>query len=426
MENERSTNSSGADWREMILDLNFVPEWARRPADEVRYAVESEKPDTPSRASGRKPSDRRVRRAPAGAASPSRPGPPRGRPREPLPRMRVRFLPERGPLAQVIHKIRLSRRFYPLVDIAELFLAQPDSCYVHLDIDPAADRSFVQCRICGMVDFREEEILSHLATRHLDRVFRIEEEETEPPSGKFTCVARCTLGGEWIGPPNHNTYQERLREIHHTKYASMPFAEFTQHVETRHDEEAIEAWKKTCTRRRVYILENAEDGTDRRMTYTAARAHFLTSEASRFVRETRTAVLPSRVARRLENLSLMHFLSRAWQRENAHPHTLLVALRGAFKAQNLFVFKTGRDMVFVGSVKPSPLDPGHVVDSIREVLLYLQDHPGSTRAQLLEHLRPGQSAEAPEVRDVLTSLSWLVEKGHIIEFYNGTLAIPMT
>ena len=275
-----------------------------------------------------------------------------------------------------------------------------------------------------MVACRQDDIFQHLSDQHLEESFRVEEQDVPPPSGNFTCVARCTLDGEWIGPPNHNTYQEKLREIHQSKYSDMPFADYEQHVEMVRDPEAIEAWKASCTRKRVFYPKAGKD-TENALTFNAARALFRTTLAPNLIRKTRTPVLPSRIARRTEDAALMHLLTRAWQRENRYPSSLLFALRGAFKHQHLFIFKTGRDMIFVGSTKPSPLDPDHVVDSIREVLLYLQEHPGCTRAELMKHLRPEATEDSPEARDVLTSLSWLIEKGHIIEFFNGTLAVPV-
>jgi hypothetical protein len=82
-------------------------------------------------------------------------------------------------------------------------------------------------------------------------------------------------------------------------------------------------------------------------------------------------------------------------------------------------------MTFVTAVRPVPLNMGHVVASLREVLTHLSDHPGCTRAELVEGLRPGTPVDSDAGRSVLSPLSWLVEKGHIIEFFNGCLSVPL-
>ena len=44
---------------------------------------------------------------------------------------------------------------------------------------------------------------------------------------------------------------------------------------------------------------------------------------------------------------------------------------------------------------------------------------------MLKDLRPEASEGSPEPQDVLSHLSWLIEKGHIIEFFDGTLSVPL-
>ena len=78
------------------------------------------------------------------------------------------------------------------------------------------------------------------------------------------------------------------------------------------------------------------------------------------------------------------------------------------------------------AVRPAPLDPEHAVDNIREVLLHLRAHPGCTRAQLVATLRPDAAVDTETASEVLSPLGWLIERGHIIEFYDGTLSVPMS
>ena len=43
---------------------------------------------------------------------------------------------------------------------------------------------------------------------------------------------------------------------------------------------------------------------------------------------------------------------------------------------------------------------------------------------MVESLRPGKDPASPEVAEVVSPLRWLVERGHVIEFSDGTLAVP--
>jgi hypothetical protein len=76
-------------------------------------------------------------------------------------------------------------------------------------------------------------------------------------------------------------------------------------------------------------------------------------------------------------------------------------------------------------VPPSPLDPEHVVSPIKEVLVYLTAHPGTTREGLLRALCPNAAPDSPESKAVLSPLGWLIERGHIIEFFDGSMAVPL-
>jgi hypothetical protein len=66
----------------------------------------------------------------------------------------------------------------------------------------------------------------------------------------------------------------------------------------------------------------------------------------------------------------------------------------------------------------------HAVEPIRAMLQLIREHPGWNRAQLVEHLKPGTAPGTEAAAELLNPLRWLIEKGHVIEFFNGTLSAP--
>lgn len=92
----------------------------------------------------------------------------------------------------------------------------------------------------------------------------------------------------------------------------------------------------------------------------------------------------------------------------------------------MHVFRAGKQMEFITATAPAPLAPESAIESISEVLRYLQEHPGCTRQLLVEGLRPGASTDEATARDILAPLGWMIERGHIIEFFNGTLSVPQS
>jgi hypothetical protein len=261
---------------------------------------------------------------------------------------------------------------------------------------------------------------------HLEEYYEKEDKLNDPPSGTFVCVARCGLSGELLGPPNHHSYARRVQEVHDNRYPGMDMEAYRRRIETVRDEAVIEQWKEEARKQTVYRRKEPPPDTEPpELEYADAVREFREEVAGTLIRKTRKASVPAPVALHMEDGPLRTHVRRLWMEEERFPLKISFALRAAFKHMHLYVFKAGKGIHFVTRVAPGALDPEHVVAEIREVLLYLHDHPGSTRAELLEGLRPGTSMESDTAHEVLSPLSWLVERGHIIEFFNGTLSVPL-
>ena len=438
-----TTEETASVNKDLILELNFVPDWARKPPetnffDRGRddYAERPQRsrdhsqrrPDSRDRFAGsrdRKRDDRRTSRRD------ERPGPagggyrPQREPREwvEIPPVSVRFLPHHKYLSEVIRRVRLSRRAHPLMQVAGLFVSNPGSCEVRLEIDHAVkDMVFFQCKVCGLITLSEDSLYRHMMQKHLDDFLVKEEKEVTAPEGKFTCVMQCGLSGLLIGPPNHHSTAERIREIRTTQYPNMTEADYKSHLKTLHEAEKIEQWKEQNRKIVVYKLKNAAEG-DKPMDWSAAELYFKNNIAPAQLLKARRVSLSGKIAREIQDRGLSIAIRDAWQQESRFPSSLVGALRGAFHNKDLQLFKAGKGVVFVSDIKPVPLDPANAIPSIRDVLLYLKDHPGCTRQHLVDALRPGFAVDSKEASEILSPLTWLIERGHIIEFFDGTLSV---
>ena len=437
------------DKNDLLLDLNFVPTWARKPPGVNPYVTEGAGEGGRDRGGSRRPQDRD--RRPGGDRRSQRRERPRGEqqvtrhewpsrretagePRtEPRPRARaefvdlpldMHFIPEKQRLGAVVKQIRSAVRAYPLMDIAGLFLSNPDNYLIKVEARREGGKTAMrlyQCTLCKIVFAEREKLLEHLMTKHLDEMFTVVEEEGDAPTGNFVCVGRCSISGEMIGPPNYHGFEERIQQLHRQRFGHMSYDDYRARVEMVHDLKAVEEWKEAARKQRFFIPKGVEEAE--KMTWTQAEQYFATELASKYVHASSKIMLPAGSSRHQEDANLQHVLRRAWNRESRHPFTLSIALRPAFKHMGLHLFKAGKGITFVTSVKPHPLDPTHAVDSIREVLEYLQEKPGVTRKQLVVELR-GEDHSPEKVAEVMTPLRWLIERGHVIEFFNGTLSVP--
>lgn len=439
--------------REMILELNFVPEWARKPPATGAYFQQrgdTERPRRDARRPGARPGfgpgGDGGRGRPGGGARPTRDAAPRGaggpgarpdgRRREagprtfadfprpaPPPALSIRFLPDERQLASLIKRMRGTGRAYPVAEIVSLFLSNPDACRVKIE-SAAADQRLWQCQVCGMVTLDRPGMDAHLVDHHLDEIFDREEQVGEPPTGNFVCVARCGLSGTLLGPPNHNTYTERVLDLHRTRFAHMSLSDYKRHIETLHEPEEIERWKE-ASRTQVLYRRKGDSAEAPALKANAALELFQRECAPKMMRIAMQASLPAVLARKARDARLTEALSNAWDRECRYPRALPLAIQGALRGRRFHIFRAGRGERFVTSIAPVPLDPARAIPAIRDVLTTLREHPGCTRPQLLETLHPGATPDSAEAADVLKPLGWLIERGHILEFYNGTLAVPL-
>ena len=430
------TEDRPAHGQDVTLDLNFVPTWAREPPGRNPYAAfEGERegrhpagrrPPGPGQPFDRKPRDRK----PPGERRPFRPrGPaPVEPPREaaaPAPVL-ISFVPERACLGHLVRDLRTSGRAYPLADLAARFLAAPAYYRVKLETRrPAAGAEqarLYQCRECGLLFLDDARLASHALGAHLDQVYTREEQVVDPPAGNFSCVARCRLSGEVLGPPNHHEYNEKVNALWRARFAHMSLDEYRGRVETVRDPELIEQWKKAQSSRVVFRRKDAPE--EPALSEADARRVFLEQYARKMTAAGHRFIIPAEVAQRLEDESLKRAVRETWTRESRHPFSVMLALRPAFHHMRLHVFKTQNQITFVTSIQPHPLEPRRAVKSIAEALHYLRRHPGCTRRELVEKLRPGMAADSPQAAAVLNPLRWLIERGHVIEFWNGTLSVP--
>ncbi len=484
----------------VTLDLNFAPSWARTSPDAQiqRYRDErfeggeegegrhggreggrDRRPRRDFDGGARRPTDRRpprreFDRAPRsdmprpesrGAVADLRSPRPEGGPRPerggerferrdfrparpevpPLP-LEIRVLPEQKALGAVIRRIQTSHRAFPLRDIAWLFLDNPASCLVR--IEPLKDQSLplFQCKVCGLPALTEEEVRAHLVNRHMDDFFDVEEVACEPPSGAFVCVARCSLSGELLGPPNHHSFNSKVHEMLRTRFPNMSEEAYRARIETVREPEVIEQWRQQCTKKKIYRRKGATptpaeplpegagapaEGAEAEpppkappMEREIAELVFMREILPEQIANVRHLICTAAVAVQTTSRPLYYALKDTLNRERRFPASLFFALRGAFRHRNLHLFRVndpkGQDFVMLKT--PAVLDPAHAVQVLSDVLKYVNDHAACTKAELVSALA---GADEAKMKEMLVQLAWLVEKGHVIEYYNDVLSAPL-
>ena len=435
---EQNTSRPGED---ILLDLNFVPQWAKKEPAANHYAADNRSERRPSRDHRGGPPRSGERRPSRDSRAPRREGPPHGRSddrrgpqggqpprRDYAPRPQrmelpvgIKFLPEQKRLASLVRQIHHSKRAYPLMDLAHIFLSDPRGHMVKLEVNPDVENfKLYQGKRSKMVATDREVLLRQIVESHLEDFFAKEELDVEAPKGIFPMIGK--IDDILIGPTNHHSYTGRLTEIHRSHYSGMPFDRFKQRVVSVRDEELVEKWKEEASHKTIYRRLDEPDGKE--FSMVQAEDYVRTHIADAEIEEVTRAVLPSALARKITDYNLIRMVREAWQQESRFPMSLSFALRAAFRHLHLETFKAGKNINFITSVKPCPIAPEKAVENIRHILEFLADHPGSTRQQLVEGLLDGKTDDAEKVHEIQKPILWLVDRGHLIEFFNGTLSVP--
>ena len=452
--------------QDLALDLNFVPNWARKSSAEITTFEERGRSGGGGRRDDRNDRGPRARRdAPrggsgggGGGARGDRPAPRRddrrdggdkrsadargqgrppqrddGRNRRPPMEERIQlpieisFIPDRDRLGAVVRQLHTVRRAFPLPYLAGLFLTKPEHHMIKLEARPSRDGQpplmFFQCKETRAIFLSREELVSYLVKNFLDRYFDRVEVSMEPPAGNFVCVGQCKRTGTLLGPPNYHGYNERLMDVHRTHFPQMSIDQYRNNIEMVRDPAVIEQWKESCKTQVRYRPKDTPEA-EASLTLTEAENQFMEKYAATMIVTGSKAILPASAIAKMSDEKLRYVLQSAWMREDRFPLSLMLALRPAFRRMRLHLFKAGKDETFVTAIPPKPLDAEHAIPEIKDMVALISEHPGWNRKQIVENLYPGKAIDDPEVVEKLNPLGWLIDKGHIIEYFNGTYAVP--
>jgi hypothetical protein len=221
---------------------------------------------------------------------------------------------------------------------------------------------------------------------------------------------------------------------------------YRSRIEIVRDAEVIEQWRQQCTKKKIYrrkgvVTETAPvaqpaEGAEAQPETPAEpllKAPPLSRENAElvFLREIVPEQLASvkhlvctvAIAINTSSRPLAGMLRDTLNRERRFPASLFFALRGAFRHRKLHLFRVndakGPDFVMLKT--PSPLDPEHTVKALHDVLMFVTEHPACTKMELVNTLSENDDEKKKEI---LIQLAWLLEKGHVIEFYNDVLSAP--
>ncbi len=454
------------------FDLRFTPDWLKESEKENRYADyegearENRRDRHDSRPRRGGPSDRQRRDPRDNRRAGSRPPRPGGqRPRDAAPGQRpprtedrnrprrdeqrpvleevepaavqVDFLPEERAFSKVIEQIKQGHTAYPLFGLARMFLERPERHRLRIrSLDN--NKMLFQLGDHGPIALEGVALERIAFAEKRDEFYATEMVEKEPIKGNFTSVARCTLSGRVLGPTNYHTFQKTIRSLYDQRFSRrMSFEEYRRTIEISTDSAIVDQWKEEARRTMTFRTKEG----DQPLTFenlNAVELHFRQNYFQKVVRPCLAAEIYGDHVRHLPDRSVVAAIRKARDRENRFPAQMAGALRHGLNQAGLHVFKHKKRILYISTVRPQLFDPNQtsLSSGLAAILAALRSYPRITRKQLAEKvlakligdksLEPTSPEYAQGKTNLASDLLWLAKAGHVIEFSDGTLDLPLS
>jgi hypothetical protein len=209
----------------------------------------------------------------------------------------------------------------------------------------------------------------------------------------------------------------------------MSFADFQQYeIEIVSDEQTVNDWKEQA--RNIVTWTTTQEAEQKTFkTLAEVEAHFRHEYLPQELRTGATLETNGAVARASGDRAMNAAIRAATERERGFPVGIVNAMRPILTDAGLHFFKHRKRVVYVSTVRPLRHPAGQPAkDNVLAVLAAIESMPRCTRHDLGEKLL-GEHFEAPEKAEektaLATDLHYLLLAGHVIEFADGRLDLPL-
>jgi hypothetical protein len=331
-------------------------------------------------------------------------------------------IPDPRGIEGLAKQMKSGGKAYPLFDLAVLILEKPERYSVQFQRNSEQATPLFQLAEDKSLWLSEAEAVRHALGRHLEKFYRREQIQVEPPKGAYSFIAVCGLSDTILGPPNYHDYQTLLRKLHAERFANMPFEAFKSRVRMVKEPEFLEKWKaEQSTREEFFPLENPE-GAEKLSDMKAVERHFRATHAAAMIAAVPDqATVPGPVAVHHSDTAVRQLAQHVVLDLRRFPLPLAHVVGHELAAKGLQIFKAHENITYVSVARPRHLDRQStpVAEGLAGILDYLESHHATPRAEqwkALVELRVSSADEAAREAALAGDLSWLIHQGHVIDY----------
>ena len=354
---------------------------------------------------------------------------------EPAP-VQIDFLPEERAFTKIIQQIKQGHIAYPLFGLARMFLERPERHRIR--VRSLDNHTMIhQFGDDGPVAMDPTALERNAFNEKREEFYGTQIIEKEPIKGNFTSIARCTLSGKLLGPTNYHAFQPALRALYEQRFSRrMSFDDYRRAIEISSDPQLVEQWKEEA-RKSVTFQTKDQENPAAFDNLGAVEQHFRTNYLPGLVRRCLATELSGDTARHLPDRGIIAAIRKARDRENRFPAQIAGALRHGLNQAGLHVFKHKKRILYISTVRPQVFDANQasVSPGLSAILSTIKSYPKISRKQLAEKVlakligeksTDESSEQYQRAKTTLaTDLIWLAKAGHVIEFADGTLDLPL-
>ena len=340
-------------------------------------------------------------------------------------------------LAALSQEVQKHRRTISLMDLAKVVMGAFDR-YDLVFMKQENGPDLYHCKHGdGACFISRQEAVKHLWNAEwLPRYYESVEQEVEAPKGDFKAIAKCSLNNELIGPVNWHGYQSALMNLHRTKFSDMPFEVFRSKIVTDKNEETVEAWQASVSKRTAW--KPLREGAPETLLETPASVEqdFEANHFEECYDVTDKVFVNGAVKKTHLSPGLWAHLIQLSSTTRRHPSMLIPNLCHGLARHHMPIFKWQGNH-YTGPARPKAMTEGTILsDSLMSIVNWAKEHPGKGVDVMLRELSPipdhegvteEETARAKETQQLLVrDLLWLCEQGYILVFSNNTVSQPKT
>ena len=331
-------------------------------------------------------------------------------------------IPDPRGIEGLAKQLKSGVKAYALFDLAFLILEKPERYSVQLRRTSAEASPLFQFSEDQSLWASETEAVRHVLSRHLEKFYRRELTQVEPPKGSYSFIAVCGMSDTVLGPPNYHDYQTRLRRLHSERFPNVPFEAFKSRVRMVKEPEFLEKWKAEQSSREEFVPVDAPEGAEKLPDLKAVASHFRANHAPTLIAPVADqTTVPGPVAVQLSDTGVRQFAQNAVLDLRRFPLPLAHIVGQELSAKGLQIFKAHENITYISVARPRHLDrqAAPVAEGLGAILDYLESHHSTPRAEqwkALVALRTSPADEKAREASLAGDLSWLIHQGHVVDY----------